>query len=166
MLRAKGIMTKNVVSVRKDIRVRDICRVLIKYKLSGLPVVDRKGNLVGFISQRDIIAKVSLQDFQDMKAEDLMVKKVIYVSGDTPCDQISRIFSEKPYHYLPVIKTRRVIGIISPSILLTVCLGNIIEGDWDAQKDKKIKHCSITLGISSDYWGGGDTSQYNASNDG
>ena len=113
MLRAKDIMTKNVLSVRKDTNVVDVCKLLIKHRLSGLPVLDRKGRLVGFISQRDIIAKVALRDFLKKKAKDLMVKQVLYVFQDTLCDQISRIFTEKPYHYLPVIKAKKVIGIIS-----------------------------------------------------
>ncbi len=123
MLKAKDIMTKNVLCVEKNTKVRDICKLLIKHRLSGLPVVDKEDNLVGFISQRDIIARVALQDFLKKKAKDLMVKKVLYVFEDTFCDQISRIFTEKPYHYLPVIKAKKVVGIISRKDVIGRLLG-------------------------------------------
>ena len=123
MLKAKDIMTKNVFCTEKNTKVRDICKLLIKHRLSGLPVVDKQGNLVGFISQRDIIARVALQDFLEKKAKDLMVKKVLYVFEDTFCDQISRIFTEKPYHYLPVIRAKKVVGIISRKDVIGRLLG-------------------------------------------
>lgn len=123
MLKAKDIMTKKVITVKKDTEIKEICEILIRYKLSGVPVVDKSKNLSGFISERDIVANVSLKDFLKKKAEDLMTKNVISVSYDAPTEEISRIFTERPYRYLPVTKQNKVVGIISRKDVIDRLLG-------------------------------------------
>lgn len=123
MLQAKDIMTKKVIVVRKDTKIQDICKILIKNKLSGVPVVDKKRNLAGFISERDIIAKVNLRDFLQKKAEDLMTKDVVTISYNTTTEEVARVFTEKPYRYLPVVRQNKVVGIISRKDVIDRLLG-------------------------------------------
>ena len=123
MLKVKDIMTKTVVTVSQDMNVREICSLLIKHRLSGLPVTDKKGNLVGFVSERDIITSVSLNDFLEKKAKDIMTKKVFSVKENMSTDQASRIFTEKPFRYVPVTRGTKVVGIISRKDVIDRLLG-------------------------------------------
>lgn len=123
MLQAKDIMTKKVVTVYEDTKIQDVCKILIKDKLSGVPVVDKKYNLVGFISERDIIVKITLKNFLQKKAKDLMTKDVLSVCYDTPTEDVARLFTEKPYRYLPVIKQNKIVGIISRKDVIDRLLG-------------------------------------------
>lgn len=53
----KDIMTKEVIAVKEDTPVEEIIRILLKYKISGVPVLDKSDNLAGIISEADLIYK-------------------------------------------------------------------------------------------------------------
>jgi len=124
MLEAKDIMTKRFYSVTKNTDVRKICSMLIKNKISGLPVLNDGGKkLVGFVSERDIIASASKSELSHLKAKDIMVKKVISVKDNTPVERISRIFTEKPLRYVPVTKKGALIGMIARHQVINKLMG-------------------------------------------
>lgn len=123
MLKVKDIMTKEVITIPQDMRVEEICATLIKHRLSGLPVIDKKRNLVGFVSERDIIASVNRKDFLGEKARDVMNKKVFSVKEDMSTEEVSRLFTEKPMRYVPVKRDNRVVGVISRKDVISRLLG-------------------------------------------
>lgn len=53
-IKVKHLMTQNVVTVPEDFTVEETAEILLKHKISGLPVVDTSGNLVGIITQSDL----------------------------------------------------------------------------------------------------------------
>ena len=120
---AKDIMQKKTVSVRHDATLKEASELLIKNKLSGIPVVNNKGNLIGFISERDIIEAISQDDFENKKTEDIMTKNVISINEDTSIEEVSRIFSKYPYRYIPVCRDKNIVGIISRKDVIEKLLG-------------------------------------------
>lgn len=123
MLKVKDIMTRNIITIPRDMSVQEICATFLKHKLGGLPVIDKKGNLIGFVSERDIIASVRSKNFLDKKAKDVMTKKVFSLREDTSAEEASKIFSEKPFHYVPVTHRSKVVGIISRKDIINSLLG-------------------------------------------
>jgi len=123
MLRAKDIMNEKVVTVSLDTDVQRICGILIKNRISGLPVVKEGKRLIGFVSERDIIASTSRRDFLRKKAKDIMTRKVTSVKEDVPVEQVSKIFTEKPFRYIPVTRKGAVTGIISRKQVINRLLG-------------------------------------------
>ena len=59
MLKAKDIMTKDVITAEPATTIEELSRILMKYKISGVPVVDNKGNLEGIVTENDLISKNS-----------------------------------------------------------------------------------------------------------
>lgn len=123
MLKAKDIMKKDFETISEDTDVQKICGILIKNKVSGLPVVKEGKKLVGFVSERDIITSISKFGFPKKKAKDIMTKKVVLVNENESVERISKIFTEKPFRYIPVIKKRNVVGIISRKEVINRLLG-------------------------------------------
>lgn len=123
MLKAKDIMNKDFETVSADADVQKICNVLIKRRVSGLPVVKSRKRLIGFVSERDIIASTRSAGFLKKKAKDIMTKKVASVRENAPVEQISKIFTEKPFRYIPVTKKGTVIGVISRKQVINRLLG-------------------------------------------
>ena len=113
MQKVKDIMTKKVVIIPDDMEIECICNVLINNSLSGAPVMNNKGKLIGFVSERDIVAAIASGDFANLEAKDIMCKKVTKVREDTPLTEVSKIFAGKPFRHLPVVRRGEVIGIIS-----------------------------------------------------
>jgi CBS domain-containing protein len=123
MLRVKDIMTKDIITIPQDLSVQEICHILIKHRLSGLPVIDKKKNLVGFVSERDIIASVGLKHFLNKKASDVMTKRVFSVKENVSAEEVSKIFTEKPFRYVPVMRGSKVVGVISRKDVIDRLLG-------------------------------------------
>jgi CBS-domain-containing membrane protein len=57
MLKAKDIMTKDIITVKPATTIEDLARILIKHQISGTPVVDEDGNLIGIVTENDLISK-------------------------------------------------------------------------------------------------------------
>ena len=57
MLKAKDIMTRNVTTVRAATTIEDLARTLMEHKISGAPVVDDNGNLIGIVTENDLISR-------------------------------------------------------------------------------------------------------------
>ena len=125
-MKAKDIMTRDVVTVTRDMSIRKLVRLLETKKITGAPVVDEEGNLIGIISEKDIIIAiehlikvyVSLDEQKEMRGkynwvDGVMSRKVMTVDEDTDCSEAFRLMSEKRFHRLPVVRDGKLVGIIS-----------------------------------------------------
>ena len=79
MRKIVDIMSYDVVSVAVGMSVKDVCKTLRKNNISGVPVMDSKGDLKGYLSEKNIIGAVCKNDFLKKTAGEIMVKKVISV---------------------------------------------------------------------------------------
>jgi CBS domain-containing protein len=123
MLKAKDIMRKDFETISENADVQKVCRVLIKNKVSGLPVVDSSKKLIGFISERDIIISINKHGSPRKKAKDIMTKKVVSVREDALVEQVSKIFTERPFRYIPVVRKGAVVGVISRKQVINRLMG-------------------------------------------
>jgi len=107
-------MTKKVATVRGDDSVEKVCDILCNNELSGVPVIDKKKKLVGYISEKDIIASLSKKKkSKKVKVKDIMNKKVCSVKENETVAKCANIFIGKPYRKVPVIKAGKLVGIVS-----------------------------------------------------
>jgi CBS-domain-containing membrane protein len=138
MLKARDIMTREVITVKPDTTVEELARILMEHHISGVPVVDDAGELVGIVTENDLINKEKRlhiptvvrifdafiylesskrfeEDIRKMvatKVGDICSMEVVTVEEDTPLAEIATIMSEKDIHLLPVMKEGRMAGII------------------------------------------------------
>ncbi len=104
---AKNIMTKDVVTVSPTITVKNLAKTLIENQISGAPVVDRNGKILGVVSEADIVAKKGKQ----VKA--IMSQKVLTVSEDTAVEEIAKLMTTHKVKRLPVMRGDKLVGIVS-----------------------------------------------------
>ena len=93
---ARDIMTTHIVSIEPDASVRDAARLLSTYHISGAPVVDADGVLVGLVTEADIISKAG------KTVADIMTRRVLSVPEDTAVDTIAQMLTSKGYKRVPV----------------------------------------------------------------
>lgn len=124
MPKVKNIMRKNPLVIKENTSIECACKMLIEENLSGMPVADENYNLTGFLSERDIIYAISRGKSLKAFAKDIMNKKVFFVHEDSSVEEISKVFMEKPYKLIPVIKNKKVAGIVSRKDVLDKLLGN------------------------------------------
>lgn len=128
---ARDIMIKEVITVSRETPVVDVIDILLKNRITGVPVTDEAGNLVGIISESDLIYKeksllpltaywVNHQEFAEAcrkalaaKTEEAMSPDVYSVTEDTSIEDIATLMIEKGIKRVPVVKGRKVVGIIT-----------------------------------------------------
>ena len=115
---AKDIMTRDVITVGPTMKIKSLAMTLIKNQISGAPVADKNGKIIGVVSESDIVAKKG----KDVKS--IMSKKVISVGEATPVEQIAQMMTTHHIKRLPVMNDGRVIGIVSRAdIVSAIALG-------------------------------------------
>ncbi|MBM4129149.1 MAG: RNA ligase partner protein [Nitrospira sp.] len=102
------VMTREVISVKKDASIKEVVALLSEHRISGVPVVDDRHHVLGIITEADIVSK------SGEWVMDVMTFPVITISPDTDIREAARVLSEKKIKRLPVIDSHnKLIGIIS-----------------------------------------------------
>jgi CBS domain-containing protein len=109
-------MRKVPVTVHPDMEVSEAVSVLLKYRVSAVPVVNDRRELVGILAERDCLkAFVSGEYYQSPTAlvRDLMSSEVVTVESDADILQAAELFSHHKFHHLPVLANQQLVGDIS-----------------------------------------------------
>lgn len=113
---ARDFMADRLVSVCPDTDIHEAIKLLINEKISGLPVIDETGRLVGFLSEKDCF-KVSFGCCYYLdragRVSDYMTRPVITVNTDTDIVAVAEMFLRGPRRRFPVVSGDRVVGVIS-----------------------------------------------------
>jgi len=143
MLKAKDIMTRDVITVKPDTTVEELARILMKNQISGAPVVDAQERVIGVVTENDLISKNSRlhiptilrlfdayiplgtskleTDIKRMTANtvnDICTKEVITVDSEASAEYIATLMTERKIHLLPVLKEGKLAGIIGKKDLI------------------------------------------------
>lgn len=145
----KEIMTKDVITVKRDASIREIAETLIHNHISGLPVVDDTGKVCGIVSEGDLMCKEVTPDLPDelcilgaviyysglreyreafrkiaaTSAEQIMTEKVISVREDDEVSKVAKLMFDKHIKRLPVLDHEgRLHGIVARRDIIKMLL--------------------------------------------
>ncbi|UCC59413.1 MAG: CBS domain-containing protein [Dehalococcoidia bacterium] len=110
---ARDIMTSTVITAKEDMLITDVIKLLLRWHISGLPIVDNDGNLVGIITEHDVVNFALSGQAADTVASEVMTKKVVTYSPDTLAVEIINYFAAHRIRRVPVVEGSKVVGIIS-----------------------------------------------------
>ena len=135
LTKAKDVMTEEVIFVERDTPLDDVVNMMAALGISGVPVVDKEGKVVGVISERDFLFRMGTEDtssfmgvvahclkskecvaisMRQERAEDIMTSPAITVSEDTSVSEIANIFIEKNINRVPVTDQEgALVGIVA-----------------------------------------------------
>lgn len=145
---ARDIMNTDVISVREDMDIRDLAKLFLEQGITGAPVIDAEGNLVGVISQTDLVyhgmtrgdelvlesdfyqkARMEgqyiprgfqIEDFNSALVSDVMTPVVHSVTEKARVESVASLMTRKHVHRVVVRKGMKVVGIISALDILKV----------------------------------------------
>jgi len=172
-MRARQIMTPNVVTVTPKTAILDAATLMLRCHISGLPVVDG-GVLVGIVSQSDFLRRGEIDtqrrrpcwlqflmgpeglaaDFvheHGRRVEDVMTRDPIVVQEDTQLDELVHLMEEHDVHRLPVMRGTILAGIVTRSNLLQA-VASIARDIPDATAADDSLRDRITQTISAMCW--------------
>ncbi|MFA5779506.1 MAG: CBS domain-containing protein [Elusimicrobiota bacterium] len=113
MLKVKDVMTKNVVTIKADIPLKDAIRILVGKGISGVPVVDDSGKVTGILSEKDIMNYMFSGNLSTAVVSEAMTKNVVSMTSETDLDKVALLISEKKFRRVPIIDNGKLVGIIS-----------------------------------------------------
>ena len=136
----KDIMIKEVITIQKDASVEELSELLIKNKISGVPVTDSDGKLVGIATEGDLIIKdtdlhfpryfklldsiiyleslnkfkKNLKKFLGTKVEDVMTAEIKTVKEETPISEAANMMIKYNINRVPVLDSKdELVGIVT-----------------------------------------------------
>ena len=134
-LKVSDIMTEHVLTVKENFTLKEVAHVLLRYRISGVPVVNKKGSIVGIITITDLLRILSndlksstrdeislIKKLQNRKVKDVMTKNVFMLSKKVSIWKAFKVMCEKNIHTLPVIENSKLIGVVGVRDLLNICL--------------------------------------------
>lgn len=114
---AKDFMTTSIVTLAPRMDLLDAMRVLAEHRISGAPVVDVQGNLVGMLTERDCLRTVVVASYHGEcccgSVAGFMSRDVQSVDADTSLLDIADLFVKRNFRSYPVLKDNRLLGVIS-----------------------------------------------------
>jgi CBS domain-containing protein len=155
-MKAADVMVSSVISVRSDATVQEVADVLLKNRISGVPVIGLEGELLGIVSEGDLIRRpeagtlrrpswwLSLLGSKEelaseyikshsRKVTDVMTQRVVTASPDTPVADIATLLEKHGIKRVPIVKDGKVVGIVSRANLLQAlaCLKSVPDATTD-----------------------------------
>jgi CBS domain-containing protein len=142
-MKVSDVMTRIPVTVSPDTSLEDAANLMVRTRVSGLPVVDLEGVVVGMITEGDLLRRVELgtagrspgwltallgpgrtaHDYvrtHVCRIGEIMTSNVISTSPDAPLSEVVSVMENQQIKRLPVLQKDRLIGIISRADLLRV----------------------------------------------
>ena len=123
----KDYMSKDVVTFLKSDCIYDVMRELLEKKISGAPILNKSGKLVGIISESDIMKNIVDSQYYNMpitktNVSKYMKKSVDYISPDITIFEAASEFLKLKRKRFPVIISGEIVGIISRIDIISASL--------------------------------------------
>lgn len=173
-MRAHQIMTKDVVTVTPHTSIEDAAKIMLQTHISGLPVLDDAGKLVGIVSESDFLRRSEIgtgrkrpawlqflvgpgraaTDFvheRGRKVEDVMTEDPITVDEETPLEDLVRLMEKNGIKRLPVMSGNKIKGIVTRSNLLQAVASIAHEIPDPTADDDHIRN-RITRTVNATDW--------------
>jgi len=161
-MQAQDVMTTKVVTARPDTSVRDLAKLMVENRISGLPVVDEGGRLVGMVTDGDLYRRPEIDsekrrghwleifgikgtqasDYVEAHgrvARDVMTTNVIAVAPGATLRQIAELFETKHIRRVPVVVKDAVVGIVSRANLVQVLAATAEESLERGLNDRRLR---------------------------
>ena len=169
------IMTERVISVRPSDRISDAIRLMLDHRISGLPVIDDTGQLVGIVSEGDLLRRVEtattphrarwleillppgrLADeyvhTHGRRVGEVMTRDVATVAEAAPLDIVVQLMEQRGVKRVPVVRDDRVVGIVTRANLLQALAALCDVGTRSPASDAVIRR-RILDEIGREPWG-------------
>lgn len=173
-MNAVEIMTHKPVTVRSDLPILAAIRIMLGRGISGLPVVDEEGDLVGMVTEGDLLRRVEMRtekrrpdwlafftgtdrlareyvQSHSRNVADVMTRDVVSVSEDAPLEEIVELMIGRRIKRVPVVRGTKLVGIVTRANLLRL-LAELLDVRAESGNDDKAIRERIFAELSEQLW--------------
>jgi len=166
-MKASDAMTRAVISVDPDATVLQAARLMLQRRISGLPVIDKAGKLVGILSEGDFLRRRETQTERrhsrwleflmgpgkvaaeythshGSKVFEVMTSEAYTVGEDTPLEDIVELMERRRIKRVPVLRDNQVVGIVTRSNLMHAMVSLARTEPKGAKDDAAIREKLLT----------------------
>jgi len=174
-MNAADVMTVDVVTIAPDTPVAEIVSLLLSRGISGVPVVDAHGMVIGLVSEGDLLRRAELGTEKrrgswlefftgtatlaseyvrshGAVASDVMTRDVVCVGPETNLDEVAAMMESRRIKRLPVVQDRKLVGIVSRSNLLRALASRVVGGAATTASDPALRP-ALQEELSRQAWG-------------
>jgi len=161
-MKARDVMTARVISIETDAPIMRAVRLMLQNRISGLPVLGPKGELVGMVTEGDFIRRgeIGTQHRRNRwlefligpgrladeyvhargrKVEEVMSRDPITVTEDTALDEVVRLMERHRIKRLPVVRAGQLVGIVTRANIMHALVSLVVETKAPAGDDAAIR---------------------------
>ena len=114
MVRAKDIMSTKLTTADEYANVMDVIKLLVEHNVTGLPVVDDSGRLLGMVTEKDILMQLLYDpNVKGKTVTDLMTTEIIHFDEDENLMKIFETLVQRNFRRVPILSEGRLVGILS-----------------------------------------------------
>ena len=173
-MRARDIMTTDLVTVPPDLPVESLATLMAERHVSGVPVVDADGQLLGLVTDGDLMRRLSAKEDKPAsffaallgsnadqalsyarahgrRAGDLMSRSLATVTEDATVEEVAHILETKRIRRVPVVRDGRLVGVVSRADLLRAVMAPVHAGPAAEASDPRIRR-AIYAAMAEQPW--------------
>jgi CBS domain-containing protein len=174
-MQAKDVMTSPVVSIVPDATVLEAVRMMLQRRISGLPVIDKDGRLVGMVTEGDLLRRVETGTQQrrprwlefllgpgrladeytrthGRKVMDVMTREPLTVTEDAALEEIVKLMEKRQIKRVPVLRGKQVIGIVTRANLLHALAGVSREAPLNIESSDAAIRAAFVAELAKEKW--------------
>ncbi|RST86096.1 CBS domain-containing protein [Aquibium carbonis] len=175
-MKAGDIMTAGAATIGAEASVADAAQMMVRHRISGLPVVDADGQLIGVVTERDLLRRAELgterqrprwfdlwvmpgdaaDDYvhaHGRSVRDVMSRQVVSVAAETPLEEVVSIMEKRGFKRLPVLRDGRIVGIVSRANFLVALAHRLSDDEPPAADDLAVRRMILDE-IEDQTWSG------------
>jgi CBS domain-containing protein len=173
-MKAADVMVSNVITVGPEACIQDVAELLLRHRISAVPVVSAKGDILGIVSEGDLINRPeseterhkpwwldALASNEGLAAEyvkshsrnvtDVMTRDVITASPDSSLAEIAALLERNRIKRVPIVENGRIVGIVSRANLLQG-LASLKDKAPQAKPDDSAIRASVMAKLQKERW--------------
>ncbi len=112
-MRARDIMTSPAITVTPEVPVRGAAALLVAHGFTALPVVDDDKNMIGIVTEADLLRNGYVDETRGTTVRDMMTSPAFAMDGDAKAEVLARVMLDDRVRCIPIVDGAQVLGVVT-----------------------------------------------------